>query len=41
LGESYYTKLIDEIELLDVAHDPIDLDLVSKGKQSPMYFGSA
>jgi peptide chain release factor 3 len=41
LGEAHYNKLIEDIELLDVAHDPIDLELVSRGQQSPMYFGSA
>ena len=41
LGQANYDKLIEDIELLDVAHDPIDLELVSQGKQSPMYFGSA
>lgn len=41
LGRANYEKLIEDIELLDVAQDPIDLELVAQGKQSPMYFGSA
>lgn len=41
LGEKNYAQLMDDIELLDVAHDQLDFELVKQGKQSPMYFGSA
>ena len=41
IGESYYKKLMDDIELLDVAGDPFDLDLILAGKLTPMFFGSA
>ena len=41
LGESLYKRLMDEIELLDIAGDSFDLDLVRKGELTPMFFGSA
>ena len=41
VGELLYDKLLEEIELLDGASDPFDIDLVSKGKLSPVFFGSA
>ena len=34
-------KIADDIELLDVASDELDMDLVSKGQLSPVFFGSA
>ena len=41
LGEYHHQKLIDEIELLDVAGDEFDLDRVLSGNLTPMFFGSA
>ena len=41
LGEYHHKKLIDEIELLDVAGDEFDLDRVLSGNLTPMFFGSA
>jgi len=41
LDESYLEKLNEDIELLDMAGDPLDLDLVRKGQLTPMFFGSA
>ena len=41
LGERLYKRLMDEIELLDIAGDSFDLDLVRKGELTPMFFGSA
>ncbi len=41
IGEFYHNKLIEDIELLDIAGDELDLDLVAKGKQTPLFFGSA
>ncbi len=38
---SYYEASDGGIELLDVAGDPFDLDLVRKGELTPMFFGSA
>ncbi len=32
---------MEEIELLDGASDPLDLEKVSKGELSPVFFGSA
>ena len=41
LGEHYYARLMDEIELLDVAGDEFDLDKVRRGELTPLFFGSA
>lgn len=41
IGESYYKRLLDEIELLDMAGDSFDLELVEKGELTPIFFGSA
>lgn len=41
MGEDLFEKLNDEIELLDGASDEYDFDLVSHGKLSPVFFGSA
>ena len=41
LGEHYHSRLSEEIELLDIAGDNFDYDLVRKGELTPMYFGSA
>lgn len=41
IGEDLFEKLNDEIELLDGASDEYNFDLVSHGKLSPVFFGSA
>ncbi len=41
IGADYHEQLIDEIELLDGAADEFDLDRVSRGNLSPVFFGSA
>ena len=41
IGESEHQTLADEIELLDGASDEFDQELVSQGKLSPVFFGSA
>ena len=41
IGSDYYQQLKDEIELLDGASDEFDMELVSTGKLSPAFFGSA
>ena len=41
LGRSYYDRLMDEIELLDVAGDAFDIGKVQTGELTPMFFGSA
>lgn len=41
LSPALYAQLLEDIELLDFAHDQLDFELVKSGKQSPMYFGSA
>jgi len=41
IGEGFRNHLFDEIELLDGASAKFDMDLVSKGKLSPVFFGSA
>jgi len=41
LEDSYRGKLMEDIELLDVAGDSFDLDAVRAGQLTPMFFGSA
>lgn len=41
LGRSYCDKLLEDVELLDVAGDPFDLDMILSGQLTPMFFGSA
>lgn len=41
LGSHYHDRLVEEIELLDVAGDKFDLNKVLKGELTPMFFGSA
>lgn len=41
LGEPYYSRLVEEIELLDMAGDDFDLNKVLKGELTPIFFGSA
>ncbi|NLM36339.1 MAG: peptide chain release factor 3 [Clostridiales bacterium] len=41
LGEELHNKLMEDIELLDIAGDEFDLDKVSVGELTPVFFGSA
>lgn len=41
LGERLHGRLLDEIDLLDVAGDAFDLEQVRAGELTPMFFGSA
>lgn len=41
VGDDLYTKLQEDIELLDIAGNQFDLDRVSCGNLSPVCFGSA
>ncbi len=41
IGADYKAQLEEEIELLDGASAKFDIDLVSKGELSPVFFGSA
>ena len=41
IGDSFYNQLMDEIELLDGASAEFDLEQVSNGELSPVFFGSA
>lgn len=41
IGESYQERLKEEIELLDAAGDPFDLDKIRAGELTPIFFGSA
>ena len=41
LGESYYHKLMEDIEMLDIAGDSFDLEKVLAGELTPLFFGSA
>ncbi len=41
IGEDFRTALLEEVELLDGASAEFDMELVSKGELSPVFFGSA
>jgi peptide chain release factor 3 len=40
-GEYLHDQLCQELELLDVAGDPFDMEKVQKGELTPIFFGSA
>ncbi len=40
-GEHLHEQLCEELELLDVAGDPYDLDKIKSGQLTPVFFGSA
>ena len=40
-ARAYYDKLLEDVELLDVAGDPFDLSKILSGQLTPMFFGSA
>ena len=41
LGQSYFDKLLEDIEMLDIAGDAFDLEQVLAGELTPLFFGSA
>lgn len=41
LGQELHNKLMEDIELLDIAGDEFDLEKVSVGELTPVFFGSA
>ncbi|NLC31668.1 MAG: peptide chain release factor 3 [Clostridiales bacterium] len=41
LAPAYIKRLREEVELLDEAGDPFDLDAIRKGELTPLFFGSA
>jgi peptide chain release factor 3 len=41
LGAHYFDKLVEDAELLDVAGDSFDADMILSGQLTPMFFGSA
>ena len=41
MGNDLYDKLTEDLELLDGASAEFDMDLVSRGELSPVFFGSA
>ncbi|WP_142414290.1 peptide chain release factor 3 [Hathewaya massiliensis] len=41
IGESFYNKLLEDIELLDIAGDDFDYEAVKVGNLTPVFFGSA
>ena len=41
IGKILYEQLMEEVELLDGASEPLDLEKVNKGELSPVFFGSA
>lgn len=41
IGESHYLQLKEDIELLDVAGDNFNLEMIKNSQLSPLFFGSA
>lgn len=41
LGEALHEKLMEDIELLDIAGDEFDVEKVREGQLTPVFFGSA
>lgn len=41
IGQAQYDKLLEDIELLDIAVEPLTPEAVLSGRISPMFFGSA
>ncbi len=41
IGDELYNQLMEEVELLDGASEELDIEAVSQGKLSPVFFGSA
>ncbi len=41
LGSTRYEQLKEDVELLDIAGDPFDLERIRAGDLTPMFFGSA
>ena len=41
IGQEAFAQLLDEIELLDGASAPFDLQMVRRGELTPVFFGSA
>lgn len=41
IGDDSHRQLCEDIELLDMAGDSFNMDLVAKGELTPMFFGSA
>ncbi|HEY5562046.1 MAG TPA: peptide chain release factor 3 [Clostridiaceae bacterium] len=41
IGEGLHKKLVDDIELLDIAGDKFDIKKVKAGELTPVFFGSA
>lgn len=41
IGQSYYDQLTEEIELLEGAGDDFDINRITRGELTPMFFGSA
>ncbi|MDZ4957278.1 peptide chain release factor 3, partial [Clostridium perfringens] len=41
LGEALHDKLMEDIELLDIAGDDLDIEKVKSGELTPVFFGSA
>ena len=41
LGDALHKKLLEDIELLDIAGDNFDLDKILSGELTPVFFGSA
>ena len=41
LGEEAFEQLLEDVEMLDGIFEPVDIDLVRSGDQTPCFFGTA
>jgi peptide chain release factor 3 len=41
LGEEIFSKTVEELEILDTAGEEFDMEKISQGKLTPVFFGSA
>lgn len=41
ISESAYNEIVEELEMLDIAHEGFDIDAVHTGDTTPVFFGSA
>lgn len=41
ITDSVYNEIVEELELLDIAHEGFNIDAVHRGETTPVFFGSA
>ncbi len=41
ISKDAYSEILEELEMLDIAHEGFDIEAVHKGQMTPVFFGSA